>query len=510
MCEELTPLSLDAGTEPQVSEKVALSLEYLRALNEEAYLEQARKLNVLTKLDFEPYQDWTADACINCLRTFLEQGIWPGYLFTCGRVWSLYMTSIAEERYHAALEYVCQFGSPADLILYLRAAYKFGQQVIPDQEYDGLEKLYLQVFPQLAYLNDTTNDDVGSMVNSIVNDAIRMSGVRGAKDSSPRSAPQSGSYASLNAEKSTSIRPVRSYEEAYDYLKQAPRVRTHWSLKVDGFNTKCLFKDNGGGLDVSVSRGRAADGWDYTEAISRVIRVQGVDTSQLSGKITGEAMVDPAALEGLRFKYPGKDYKTPKSTAGAMLRAPQQFEDCDYQHLKFYPFDWEGVHKDVAFRDLSRSGFTPPPGFVVEPEQLPLGSLEEFSGWLDRVVLDPLWASGQEMRIGSDGVVLQLLTDIENDRADKYSDLNIALKFSHWTEVNYQSKVVGIEFEQRRVEMSVVLVIEPVTTRDLNVATRVSIGSPAILVGDDVRVGDTIEFARKSEAINVYLRKVVS
>ena len=87
--------------------------------------------------------------------------------------------------------------------------------------------------------------------------------------------------------------------------------------------------------------------------------------------------------------------------------------------------------------------------------------------------------------------------------------MNVALKFSHWTESEYQSKVLDILFEQNRVEISVVLKIEPVTTRDFNVATRVGIGSPAILVHDGVKIGDTIAFTRKSEANNVYLRKVI-
>ena len=73
--------------------------------------------------------------------------------------------------------------------------------------------------------------------------------------------------------------------------------------------------------------------------------------------------------------------------------------------------------------------------------------------------------------------------------------------------MTYQSIVTRIIFEQRRVEASIVLEVEPVVMRDHNTATRVGVGSPDILIRDDVRLGDTIEFERKSEAYNVYLRK---
>lgn len=504
--EEIKTMSLEEKGDTSISDKQMEALSYLAFLDEVAGRELAAAWNV-NFMNVPVQEIKTPDECIECLSAFMEHGIWLGYLFGNSETWYIYIASLAEERFHAPLKLVMSMVGPQDLLLYLRASYKFGYQVIPDQEYDILEKLYIQTYPALEFLNNTTSDD--EIYTPVVKDAIRMSGLKSAKETAPRVVDPSGQYASLNSEKSTSILPVRSFEEAYEYVKNAPHVRTHWSLKVDGFNTKCLFKENGEGLEIALSRGRAADSWDYTEAIHRVIKVQGIDVSGLSGKITGESIVDPNALEYLRQKYPGKEYKSPKSTAGAMLRAPQSFDEADYRFLHFYPFDNEGVKKDVAFKRFSDSGFTPPPDFNIDYSEIPLGSLEEFSAWLEKNILDPLWEAGEKLRIGSDGVVLQLLTDVENDRADKYSDLNIALKFSHWTEAEYSSVVKNILFEQRRVEMSVVLEIEPVTTRDLNVATRVSVGSPAILVNDGVRIGDRIRFARKSEAINIYLGKAV-
>lgn len=506
--ESLKPMALEGVGEVVTPLRVAV-LEYLYGLDSGAFEQLAAKWEMAGKVHFMPFTEWDAEECIKCLQLFLEYGVWAGYLFRRGDIWKHYLLSIVEdENCKVGLEYICTVGSPADLIIFLRATYKMGRSVIPDQEFDALESMYTAAFPNYKSILEGTSDDVAPYMNENIAQAIKFSSVRGARTVTPKQAPSTGAYAQLNAEKSTSVKPVRSAQEAYEFMLGAPKVRTHWSLKVDGVNTKCLFKD-GEDLEIAVSRGRAADGWDYTEAIKRVIETQGIDVSGINGKVTGEAIVDSSVLEKFRLKYIGKDYKSPKSTAGAMLRAPQLFEVEDYKYLRYYPFDVEGMLKSDAFDALIAAGFVVPPSFTIDAGGVPLGSLEEFSEWLSVNIMDPLWNLGKDMDIGSDGVVLQLLTDVESDRADKYSDLNIALKFSHWTEAEYQSVVEDILFEQQRVEMSVVLVIEPVTTRDLNVATRVSVGSSAILIKDGVKVGDKIRFARKSEAINIYLGKVV-
>lgn len=500
---EVRELNLEGNASCYTAQQLKLA-GYLKTLHPEVCFEYTQSVGI-PAVEVLEEEIATPVQVLECLTTLLDGDISPAYLFNNREIWGMYLLSICDSRFKSGVELVLQAGSPADLLLFFSACYKFGHQVVADAEYDALETLYLKAYPFLSYLNNTTNDD-SDMYTPVVLDAIRVSGLKSSRESVKVSSGE-GSYASLNAEKSTSIRPVRTYQEVYDYLLEAPKCKTHWSLKVDGFNTKALCKA-GEGLDVALSRGRATDSWDYTEAVQRIFDTQGIDAKLLDGKITGETIADANALEYLRNKYVGKDYKSPKSTAGAMLRAPSQFDFEDYKYLHFYPFEYGEYQKDKAFELLNAAGIQTPPAVVFLYEGIPMHSLEEFSAWLDKNVLDPIWDAGTSQSIGSDGVVLQLLTDVENDRADKYSDLNIALKFSHWAESAYKSRVVDIVFEQRRVEMSVVLIVEPVTTRDLNVATRVSVGSPAILVNDGVRIGDIISFTRKSEAINVYEGKV--
>lgn len=503
---DVKPMALGSNFSEEPTTDQLAAASYLLSLEEAVGIAYAKEVNIQNLPEYAIID--TPEKCLECLETFLKANVWLGHLFNKSEIWGMYLKSIAEQRFHVPLDLVLSMGGPADLILYLRACYRFGYQVISDQEYDVLEMFYLSTYPNLGFLNDSTNDEV--VYTAVVRDAIKMSSLRSAKDAPPKKANLTGVAAALNAEKSTSVRPVRSYQEVYDFLLASPKCRTHWSLKMDGFNTKVLCGTNQEGIITALSRGRSTDSWDYTEAIRRVFKAHGYDSTQLSGKLTGESMVHPSALDYLREKYPGKDYKSPKSTAGAMLRAPQQFDEADYRYLFFYPFEYDEFSKEVAFTKLQKAGLAIPPFRIIEEGQIPLETLEGFTEWLNTTVLDPIWQEAEEQQIGrggSDGVVLQLLTSVETDRADKYSDLNVALKFSYWTEADYESTVRKILFEQRRVEMSVVLEIDPVTTRDLNVATRVSVGSPAILVSDNVRVGDVITFARKSEAINIYLGK---
>ena len=103
----------------------------------------------------------------------------------------------------------------------------------------------------------------------------------------------------------------------------------------------------------------------------------------------------------------------------------------------------------------------------------------------------------------SDGVVCEKIQVSFGDRKDQYSDANVAIKYEQWKSPQYTGIVEKIIFEQKRVHASIVLQIKPVVTQDLNIARRVSVGSPAILFENKILPGSEITFKRKSQAINV-------
>lgn len=484
--------------------------EYLEALEPAASVEYCN-LHHIPYLDVLPAALDSGDTVYACLCALLEEGIPLSYLFNRTDIWGIYLKDITEPRYHTAIDMLLAHGSPADLVLYFRACYRFGFPAMDDASNDVFEKLYIQTYPALTFLAEQTYDD--DEYSGIVTDAIKMSGVK-STGSSAASAINSMDlvnnpiYNDLNTEKSKSIRPVVTPEEAFEFWCNAPMCPVHFSLKIDGVNTKVAFStEPGEGLQLALSRGRAADSIDYTEALRRVFSCRNIDTTQLSGRVTGESFVGLKELPTIQSRYPDKEYKTPKSTAMAMLRAPDNFLEEDYKHLFFLAFDYNGMRPDKAFALLNAAGIGTPPALQFEGEEIPRDSLEHFNAWMEEHVLQPMVEAGDRRGVGSDGVVMYLLADINTERKDKYSDLNIAIKYGPWGAATYQSRVTKILFEQRRVEASIVLEIEPVVMRDKNTATRVGVGSPDILITDDVKVGDLIEFERKSEAYNTYTRK---
>lgn len=447
-----------------------------------------------------------------CLTAFREEGIPLNFLFETVEVWGDYLKSITEERYHKGIDLILSTNNPVEIIYYFRACYRFGFPAIDNKTSDLFEQLYGETYPEAAdFVNQSYDDDIYDI---FVTEAIRLSGVK-TSSSKVKTNPNtpsgnvSADYTDLNTQKSTSIRPVVTPEEAFEFWKNAPECAVHFSLKIDGVNTKVLFDEDGAGLKLAVSRGRATDSIDYTEAVKAMLCLKGIDETKIHGRVTGESFVSLQDLQIVKSRYPDKGYKTPKSTAMAMLRAPSTFIEEDLKYLSFYPFSYGDLRVDKAFDALIDAGLQPPPYMVVKGADIPRTSLEDFSAWMEENVLTPLWDKGRELGVGSDGVVMYLLADVFTERKDHYSDTNIAIKYSHWSAATYTSKVTAILFEQKRVEASIVLQVEPTLMRDSNEATRVGVGSPDILIQDNVRVGDIIEFERKSEAYNVYLRKVI-
>lgn len=482
--------------------------DYLGALDWKAS-EEYCAIKGIDPMGVNPFSFDSAEQVMDCMSTFLNEGISLSFVFTNADAWGLYMRSISEERYHAAINLLLAYGTPADFMYYIRACYRMGFPAISDQDFDALEKLYLLTFPHLSFINEQTADD--DVYSPLVKEAIKLSGVRSTGKSAITAVKRlnldkGSTYDDLNTEKSTSIRPVVTPQEAFDFWCSSPICRVHFSLKIDGINTK-LATSSENGLELALSRGRATDSIDYTDAVKVYLEQNQINPSEVPGRITGESFVNIEDLKVVQSHYPDKSYKTPKSTAMAMLRSPHNFIPEDLKLLSFMTFDYNGLKPDKAYSLLTAAGFQTPPSLEVEGSEIPRSSLADFNTWMETNVLNKLYAEGQRLGIGSDGVVMFLLADINTERKDKYSDSNIAIKYGHWSAATYVSRVTNIVFEQRRVEASIVLEIEPCLTRDMNTATRVGVGSPDILIRDDVRVGDLIEFERKSEAYNVYLRK---
>lgn len=446
----------------------------------------------------------TPDDVLECFAYLCNNQLDARMMLNQMKVWFIYLKSIADERFIVALDFISEVGSNTDLFLYLRAMYRFGYSVISDPDYDALLKIYTSWYPELGFLTHQTADD--DLYNGVVKSAVDMSIPRESSRKGSKtvqlSTENSAAFQDLNDEKSTSIRPVESWEDVYDFVWSVPTCDLFISLKVDGINTKVMFAEDGSGLELALSRGRASDSFDYTEAIRAEIRLNGIAEDKLSGKITGESFVSLSGIDALNAKYPDRNYKTPKSAGSAMLRAPQKFDDADLTMLRTLFFSIDGKLSVDAYAEMEAAGLSVPPHFTVKRSEIPRDS-SVFKNWLFDSILNKMFELGDGLP--SDGVVVELMANINTERKDVYSDSNIAIKFGPWAAAEYESVVTGIEVEQKRIEASVVLIIEPVITRDYNTATRVGGISTSMLIADGVKVGSRIKFVRKSEAYNTYV-----
>lgn len=419
---------------------------------------------------------------------------------TANSLWFNYLLCQVDEQYRTSLALVAATGDPRDTLLYFRKMYGGGEPVIADDEYDILERLYIEAYPELQSIHETTydSDDIEGTIVEDVSPEIKAIHLE---------APDAVRI-SLSSEKSTSIRPVLSPEEAFDFWIHAPLVPVHFSAKIDGINTKAVLGDVGVELSLSRARKKNAEPLDYTKGLQMALASKNVDFTSGIRSVVGEASVAPEGIMELNRKYPGRDYKTSKSTAMAMLRATQQFEPADYKWVSFYAFACDDLPVEDAYEKLNAAGFLTPYAFTVPGEEIPRTTVGEFNAWLEEHVFATIWSDSQKRNIQTDGVVMYLTTPQHTERKDVYSDDNVALKFGPWKSADYESRVVNIVLDQCRVEISVVLEIEPVVTRDMNTATRVGGISLAQLVDQQIKIGDMIKFTRKSEAYNVFLCKV--
>lgn len=500
---DLKPLTLE--NEP--TELQLQAARYLLAVNEKAGLDYCEQNGVSNETPFV-FSD--VSEIMQCLACFVQAGIWIGYLID-SPLWEQVLIASTDPEYSGLVSAARKlYSRECDLLLY-RAAYRYGKPIIPDIAYDNLLGIYITAYPHLKQIKDRSYDD--DVYPPILRDLLQASQILEMQKKPQSSymnvtddaelAQRERLKADLGQAKSTSVRPVLSYEDTWEFINSSD-ADLQFSLKVDGVNCKTCFKD--GELAVALSRGRATDSLDYTDSLRKIVNLSYRGLPE-TAYITGECFVSAEALKMLRNKYPGKEFKTPKSTAMSMLRATHQYDERDFKHLHWLCFygDPLGNHAGEMFDKLVELGLDTPPRILVKRSDIPK-DFESFTVWLKESILDTLWEQGEALKIPSDGVVCDLLTSVQTERKDQYNDHNIALKFEQWDSVTYESVVTNVLIEQRRVFASVVLEIEPVITRDLNTATRVNVGSPAILIDDRITVGSKIKFVRKSEAINVYVR----
>lgn len=370
-----------------------------------------------------------------------------------------------------------------------RYCYRMGLPTIDDAVYDQLE-MYLRENEYercKAYLERSYDDDpVPVKLLEVV--GIEVVDVQ----------PPTELYEYLEEEKSNSIQAVREMRDVWDFVRRNKGKQIMFSLKLDGVNTKSLYKD--GRYQLSLSRGRRGNSLDYTPGARHTMPLR-VDYDDLL-KITGEYFVNEEALPWLREKYDVDKYKTCKSAAISMLRV--EHEDVDYQHMTFLAYSVEGKVFDSVtgmYEYLEGLGFKTPPHLVFD--KFP-DDYEEFEKFVNTEVLEVLANAGA--CLPSDGVVMEVndLNAVYKDE-NQYSERQLAIKFGPWDFEYLVGTISDIIIEQKRVHCSVRIKIDPMYSADGCKAEYLNSFNPSILIENDLRIGKQVYFERNSGAVNIII-----
>lgn len=398
--------------------------------------------------------------------------------------------------------YFLKNGRAGDLWILARYLYRIGEEpILSDREYDKLTRLFEEKYrePFKEYLDRTYDDD--PIPYALLQEVGLRPYIPVRKDG------REELYDVLNEEKSLSINSVTNYRDTYNFVMDKVQQKQDLvaSLKMDGVNTKSLYVD--GKFSLSLSRGRSSNSFDFTDQVAYVFPSD-LENVPHELRVTGESFVLKGGLEPLRQKYKSGKYKTSKSAAISLLRVKHQIEDYKDLHIKV--FAAEGLSDTVVgtFERLQSMGFEVVPYLFIPWDIIPQ-DFEQFCLWLSKEVFDPIYKKQIEQDMPADGLVLEVndynWTDVVTNQ---YSNRQLACKFEHWSFDLYKAVVTEVVVEQRRVNASVRVKIEPMTTNDDCEARIINTFNPSILVSNDIKVGTEVYFERNSGAVNILVHGV--
>ena len=379
-----------------------------------------------------------------------------------------------------------------DLYIIARYMYRIGKPIMNDQVFDSIEKILAKdniISEEL--LNRSYDDD--PVPYNLLRELNMDKYIIDFGAISP--------YAKyLDEEKSLSIKPLTNYLEIYEYFQTYRSLELIVSLKIDGVNSKSLYLN--GDLMLSLSRARAGNGIDYTRNITNVLPTH-TDICEKEVKIFSENYVEPEYLEVLKTKYNPSSYKTCRTSATSLLRVSHN--PSDYEHLHSRVFGAEGLPYatiSATLEYLSSQGFEIVPYFVLPPNSVPT-DYDEFVRFI-KVMCSNM--AKDTKGIPSDGIVVDI-NDLYHTGVinGKYSNRNIAMKIEEWSFTYYKGIIKDILLEQKGVNASCRVEIEPMLTNDGCEATIVNVHNPRILIENNYVVGSEVYYERQSGTINTLL-----
>lgn len=378
-----------------------------------------------------------------------------------------------------------------ELYILSRYFYRIGQPIIADSTYDALHEEMVESNSLKEYTSRTYDDD-----EVPVDLLLKVGYINVPVENSTQR-----DISFLVEDKSKSIKSVDNMKAVFDFCLRFRNKELVLSIKMDGNNIKSEISDQK--LKLSLTRGRASNGIDVTDAMLRVFPKE----VKISGHqvLIGEVFLPPEHLPYVRKKY-GEEakYKTSKSAAISFLRRTVDHSEEDYKLLDFRVFSCDGLSDTVTgtYEELKQAGFRVPPYVLLENIPDDFGQFEIF---MDNL-MKSMRAIQLEQGLPADGLVLELNNlSVETEVKDQYDERQIALKFGPWSSSISKGRIKSILVEQQRVFCSTRVEIEPILTDDGCEATYINVFNPSFLFEGKLSVGSEIAFERQSGAVNVMI-----
>lgn len=310
----------------------------------------------------------------------------------------------------------------------------------------------------------------------------------------------------LNETESLGISAVTSFSDAFEWFKAHVGQEVVISAKVDGINTRRVYRYDNGFLNyrAALTRGRRSDPINVSSNMRYASPLQIKTDINADLLIYSETTVQTPAINVINEKY-GTDYTLPRGLAIALMRVDRYSAE-DYSHLQSFVFRVDYGDTLAGGIELAKQlGFKTVPYVLYTYTGV---SFDLFKEEISKIMHD-LKKVTDSWNIVTDGMVAEI-----NSRSDYsslavtngYSSGNIALKIGLWCPGVYTSEVRSFDFSQQADRCSCVAIVNPVIAQGGQTISRVNCYNPSVLFNNGITIGSTIRFEYKNETtVNILL-----
>jgi len=391
-----------------------------------------------------------------------------------------------------------------DIYVLARWGYKVGEPLLNDDVFDVFEEKLKKLNPDLEIFNTSWSEDDEPI------ELLNKYEISLISEVTPVELCETGLQKYLPYlidNKSLSIRPIRSYEMAYEWFKLFDGMFIIFSVKIDGVNMKVLLSLESGLLLAASSRGRKTDKvFDYSVgAIQRYpnkFKKSGLRSKVESNNLLVycEGLVVNEGREEINKRY-DKKYVNEK-TCGLPCLVKGIDNDLE-QHLKVYAHSAStgDATMSESLASLERAGFDVVPNIT---EKYVDEGFDKFVEWIDEIQ-KRVNTLANENNLVFDGVVAQVNSFEEFNNCEYnevYSNGNIALKFGENSCEEYEATVKDIElvFEGKSKEKyTTKLYLEPIKLSDNKILSKLQGYNLSVIVSNNIKKGSVVKILYQSQ-----------